>query len=689
MSVEKRTLRGRKPGDRRVRIERPRARYFRHARPGIVVATSSASIPRDRLGRAGLAARRRLFGAPIASAQEIHERLPKWKALAVFSSDVMSSVAYATEASMFTLLAAGTAAFAYLMPISFLIVGLLVLVTFSYRQTIRAYPGGGGSYIVARSNLGTLPGLVAAAALLTDYVLTVAVSVSAGIFNLASAFPALHAISVPLIVAAILLVMGVNLRGIRESGTIFALPTYVFVVSVVLLVVVGVVRTALGQAPQVTDVIPAQVPVETITLLLLMRAFADGCSAMTGTEAISNGTPAFKPPEWKNAQATMVAMAVILGFVFLGISFLAGISGAVPSPTESVLSQVGRATFGQGPAWYILLVSTMGILVLAAQTSFADFPRLASILARDGFMPRGFAYRGERLAFNSGIVALAVLAIAVAVAFGGRVEALIPLYAIGVFTAFTLSQAGMVRHWRAERGPGWRRSALINGVGAVATGIVAVVFAIAKFGLGAWVILLIVPLLVGVMLLVRREYARGTAELAVAPDVVWGPPVHERRVVIPVGDVSWDVIQAVRFARSMSGDVTAIHVTDDVAAGERLRARFERQLPGIGFVIVESPYRNLVEPLIRYLELDAELEDESVTVVLLPERLARHWWDRVLFNQNAHRIRAALAGHPGVLVADVPFRPLDRRPASATPGSGGQIGRSSSSGPSNGSRVSE
>jgi hypothetical protein len=411
----------------------------------------------------------------------------------------------------------------------------------------------------------------------------------------------------------------------------------------------------------VTVVVPLQVPLESISLLLLMRAFADGCSAMTGTEAISNGTPAFKPPEWKNAQVTMVAMAAILGFVFLGISFLAGVSGAVPSQTESVLSQIGRATFGRGPAWYILLTSTMAILVLAAQTSFADFPRLASILARDGFMPRGFAYRGERLAFNAGIVALAALAIAVAVAFGGRVEALIPLYAIGVFTAFTLSQAGMVRHWLADKGPGWRRSALINGAGAIATGIVAVVFAVAKFGLGAWVILVIVPILVVVMLLIRREYARGAAELAVAPDVVWGPPVHRRRAVIPAGDVSRDVIQAVRFARSMTADITAVHVTDDVAAGERLRARFERQVPGVGFVIVESPYRNLVEPLIRYLEASAEQAADLVTVVLLPERMTRHWWERVLFNQNAHRLRDALAGHPDILVADVPFRALDPR----------------------------
>ena len=656
MSDDPNLLRGQKPADRRVRVNRPESRYFRYAGPGVVVARATAIEPRTPIGRAALSARRALFGSPLATAQEIDQRLPKWKALAVFSSDVLSSVAYATEASMFTLLAVGTIAFSYLMPIAILIVALLVLVTFSYRQTIRAYPSGGGSYIVARANLGVLPGLVAAAALLTDYVLTVAVSVSSGVFNLASAFPALQDLTVPLIVAAILLVMVVNLRGIRESGTIFALPTYIFMISVILLVVVGIARTILGVPPHVTDVVPIHVQAESLSLLLLMRAFADGCSAMTGTEAISNGTPAFRPPEWKNAQKTMVAMATILGFVFLGISYLAGVAGAVPSHDESVLSQIGRATFGQGPIWYILLISTMGILVLAAQTSFADFPRLASILSRDGFMPRGFAYRGERLAFNAGIVALAVLAIIVAVAFGGRVEALIPLYAIGVFTAFTLSQAGMVRHWFSEQGPGWRRSAAINGVGAVATAVVAVIFAVAKFALGAWIVLIIVPVLVGIMLLIRREYSFGTSGLTVAPDLVWGAPVHRRRVVIPVADVQWDVIQAVRFGRSMTDDITAVHVTDDVAAGEHIRERFERQLPGIRFVIVESPYRNLVDPLIRYLEVTAEQDPSSVTVVLLPERVSRHWWEKVLFNQNVHRIREALTGRSDILVADVPFR---------------------------------
>ena len=661
MSNDPNLLRGQKPADRRVRGTRPESKYFRYAAPGVVVARPTAIEPRTRLGRMGFAARRRLFGHPLQSEEEITQRLPKWKALPVFSSDVMSSVAYATEASLFTLLGVGTLAFGWLLPISLAIVGVLALVTLSYRQTIRAYPNGGGSYIVARANLGVLPGLIAAAALLTDYVLTVAVSVSSGVQALYSLFPPLLPVAVPLIVLFILLVMAVNLRGIRESGTIFAAPTYIFLGSALLMIGAGVLRTVLGHPPEVTGVIPAQVPAETFGVLLLMRAFADGCSAMTGTEAVANGVPAFKPPEWKNAQTTMLVMSVLLATMFLGTSFLAHVSGALPSASgESVLSQIGRSVYGPGPLWYLLQLSTMGILVLAAQTSFADFPRVASILAKDGFFPRQFSFRGERLAFNAGIVALALVSIGLVVAFRGRVEALIPLYAIGVFTAFTLSQAGMVRHWYKERGPGWRRSAFLNGLGATTTAIVVAIFAIAKFALGAWIILLVVPILVILMLFVQRQYSRGILELAVDPDLVWGAPVHRRRVVIPVFDVRWDVIQAVRFGRSMSDDITAVYVTDDVATGEQVRERFERQLPGIQFVIVESPYRNLVDPLIRYLEVAAERDSSSVTVVLLPERMTHHWWEHILFNQNIHRIRDALTGRPDILVADVPFRAPER-----------------------------
>jgi amino acid transporter len=593
----------------------------------------------------------------LSSHEELEQRLPKWKALPIFSSDVMSSVAYASEASMFTLAAAGAGAFGLLMPISILIISLLILVTFSYRQTIRAYPNGGGSYIVAYANLGVLPGLVAAASLLVDYVLTVAVSVSAGVYNLAAALPILDGFQVPIIVICILAVMTVNLRGLKESGSLFAAPTYIFLASMLLMIGLGVVRTLFGDAPVAPPVTPYPVALEGMTMLLLMRAFADGCSAMTGTEAVANGVPAFKPPEWKNAQATMLVMSALLGSMFLGMSWLVGVTGAIPATGDSMLSQVAAAVFnGRTPLYYTLMFSTMGILILAAQTSFADFPRLASILARDGYFPRQFSYRGERLAFNSGIVALAVVSIALVLVFWGDVNRLIPLYAIGVFTSFTLSQSGMVRHWWSERGPGWRRSMAINGLGAAVTAVVVVIFAVAKFALGAWIVLIIVPVIVVAMVLIGREYAASEEELFVRPESQITAPTRRQRVVVPLSDMRRDAIQAIKFGLTMSDDVVAVHVTDDLERAEALRRRFSRQVPGVELLIVESPYRELVQPLIRYLEMLAARDADTVTIVLVPERVIHHWWERLLYNQNAHRIRDALTGYPGILVADVPFR---------------------------------
>jgi len=651
-------IRGKKPGDRRVRVDRPHTRYFRYTAPGVVSAKLSADERTAPVDRAAARARRVLFGRPLATEEELAERLPKWKALPVFSSDVMSSVAYAGEAILFTLAAAGSGNFGYVMPLSVLIVALLFIVTFSYRQTIRAYPNGGGSYIVAHANLGVLPGLVAAASLLTDYVLTVAVSVSAGVYNLASALTFLQGLEVPLIVLAIVLVTAINLRGLRESGTIFASPTYIFIASMLLMIGLGIVRTLMGDAPQAGPVQPAIITPETFGLLLLARAFADGCSAMTGTEAVANGVPAFKPTEWKNAQQTMLIMSLLLGIMFLGMSYLIGVTGAVPAANESVLSQIGAAVFyGRTPMYYVLIFATMGILVLAAQTSFADFPRLSSILARDGFFPRQFAFRGERLAFNAGIVALAAVSILLVIAFSGNVNALIPLYAIGVFTSFTLSQAGMFRHWLNERGPGWRRSALINGVGAAVTGIVVIIFAIAKFALGAWIIIIVVPLLVVAMLLVRRTYDREALDLLVPRTEVIGPPRRHRRVIIAAPALTRAMIPAVKVARAISNDVSVVHVTDSVEAGEKVRERFEKQVPDVAFVIVESPYRSLVRPFVRYLEVAQEEDPESVFVVLLPEHVPDHWWERILYNQNAHRIRAALVGRKDLDVLDVPYRP--------------------------------
>jgi amino acid transporter len=650
------SLKGRRAADRRVRVERPHSRYFRYAAPGVMKARPEAGAPTRSRDRAVANARRVLFGRPLATDQELEERLPKVKALATFSSDNLSSVAYATEQIMFTLFAVGSTAFWLVMPISILIVTIFVIIVISYRQTIRAYPSGGGSYIVAKENLGTMPALLAGAALLTDYVLTVSVSVAAGILAITSAFPELEGLRVHMGVVAILFVMLINLRGVRESGTLFAAPTYLFLAITLGLIGLGLVRTVLGDTPHVTGVVPAVVPAEAFGLLLLMRAFADGCSAITGVEAVSNGVPAFKPPEWRNARTTLTVMGALVAVMFLGLSYLAGVVEAAPSIHESIVSQIGRAVFGLGPLYYVLQLSTTGILILAANTSFADFPRLSSILARDGFMPSRFAFRGERLAFSAGIVVLALIAIVVLIAFGGEVTALIPLYAIGVFTSVTLSQYGMVKHWLRERESGWRRSAVINGVGAIATAIVTMIFAIAKFALGAWLIIVIIPILVGAMLFIHRQYERRRLEIHVRPEAIIGRSLRPQHVIIPVPEVTRDVVQAVKFGFSMSRDITAVHVTDDVDRGEEIRQRFERQLPGIPFVIVESPYRQLVRPLIRYLEFTAGQNEDDILIVLLPEYVPRHWWEKYLYNENAHRIREALLGRKNILVADVPFR---------------------------------
>jgi amino acid transporter len=659
--AEQRPLQGRKMGDRRVVVDRPHARYFRYLGPGVLEAKLEAQAPRTAFQRHMATLRAILFGRPLSSAAELEERLPKWKALPVFSSDVMSSVAYASGASMLILLGAGKGAFQYLMPLSVVVVALLVIVTFSYRQTIRAYPNGGGSYIVAHANLGVLPGLVAAGSLLTDYILTVAVSVSAGVAALVSAFPELGGIYVQLIAFFIVLVMVVNLRGLRESGTLFAMPTYIFIGSMLILIAVGLGRALLGDLPLVTNPpLPGTIPAEGMGFFLLCKAFANGCSAMTGTEAVANGVPAFKPPEWKNAQATMITMATLLGIMFLGTSLLANAVGAQPTAIttgETILSQIGRTVFGGTNApYYILQFATTGILILAAQTSFADFPRLSSILARDGFFPRQFALRGERLAFNSGIIALGVISILLVVAFGGSTDALIGLYAIGVFTSFTLSQAGMVRHWFAERGPGWRRSASINTVGASVTAVVTVVVAASKFTSGAWIILVIVPILVALMLFIKHEYDKEGRGLEVQPDVVFGPTHRRQRVVVAAQAMSRAVVQAVRVGQTMGEEVQVVHVTIDHAEGEQFRERVERQLPGARVVLVESPYRALVRPFVRYLEVSQAEDPERLTIVLLPEHMPRHWWDRVLYNQNVHRIRSALVGRKDFVVLDTPYR---------------------------------
>src|SRR6476619_1852794 len=519
----RRPLQGRKPGDRRVRIDRPHAPYFRYTGVGQLTAKEAASAPTTRTGKTFASLRGHLFGKPLASEDELGERLSKTKALAIFSSDAISSSAYATEEILRVLILGGVAALAFWIEISIAISILLVAVAISYRQICIAYPTGGGSYTVSRRNIGRTVSLVAASALLIDYVMTVAVSTSSAVEQIVSAFPSLFDERVLIGVAAIGLIAIANLRGLREAGNIFAAPTYLFIGSALLMIVVGGFRIiVLGEGATYGPTIAGQLQdtAQPITILLLLRAFAAGAVALTGTEAIATGVPAFKPPEAKNAARTLAIIAALLATLFIGITFLAVHFAIIPidfPEKQTVIAQVARTVYGDGILFYLFQVFTATLLFLAANTSFNAFPRLLAILAGDGHMPRQFALRGDRVAFSYGIIVLASLAAALIVIFGGSTHALIPLYAVGVFIDFTISQTGMIRHWMRERPPGWRRRLAINAFGATLTGIVAVIVTSVKFFDGAWMVLVLIPLLVAMMTFIGRQYDAQEAELLV-PD---------------------------------------------------------------------------------------------------------------------------------------------------------------------------
>jgi amino acid transporter len=597
--------------------------------------------------------KRWLVGRPMPLAQARHERLDKRVALAVFSSDALSSVAYASEEILLVLILAGAVAAHLSVPIALAITALLVIVTISYQQTIHAYPSGGGSYIVARANLGTLPGLVAAAALLVDYVLTVAVSVAAGVAAITSALPELAGHKV---VVGVVLVAGIalaNIRGVRESGRIFAVPTYFFIGIFGVMLVVGAWRLLTGTLPPAG---PEPVPLsEPLTWFLVLRAFSSGCTAMTGTEAISNGIPAFRPPESRNAAITLGWMAAILATLFVGITVLAAQLAVLPTASETVVSQIARRLFGSGPVYYAIQAATALILVLAANTSFADFPRLASLLARDRFVPRQFATLGERLVFSNGILVLAGFAALLLIVFGGDTHALIPLYAVGVFISFTLSQSGMVRHWLRERTTGWRRRIAINGVGATATGIVTIVIAVTKFTHGAWIVVLVIPLLVAVFLTMARHYDDVAADLSLEGMEPLPPLQHT--VIVLVGDVHRGVVRAVHYARTLAptAAVRGVYVETDPARTRRLEEKWAQWGQGVPLVVLDSPYRSLLRPLLDYVDkLQARGDGQMVTVVL-PEFLPRRWWQHVLHNQTALLVKGALLFRADTVVADVPY----------------------------------
>ncbi len=623
-----------------------------------------------------------LIGRPLQTADAPHQTIGKAIGLAVFAADALSSTAYATQESLGVLAAVGTLALGYLFPVSLAIVVLLAIVTISYEQTIHAYPGGGGAYIVARDNLGELPAQTAGAALLTDYVLTVAVSVSSGIAQVVSAYPLLLPYRVWLAVGAVLFIMMINLRGVKESGAFFAMPAYFFIGMMFLTVGVGLVRYLTGTLGPVVDPPVASVTatLTAITPFLLLHSFANGTSALTGVEAISNGITAFKEPRSRNAGLTLIWMSVILGSLFLGISFLSGRIAAVFSEQETVISELSRTVFGGRDLIYLATIwATTIILVMAANTAFADFPRLGALHAGDGFLPRQLTFRGSRLVYSNGIVALAVIASSLIVIFQASVTRLIPLYAIGVFLSFTLSQAGMAKRWWKighlqpgqeikERGSvlryqaDWRPRMVINGFGSLATATVAIVFATTKFLDGAWIVLALTPILVLIFFSIHHHYRDVAKHLSL--EGFAGTPVRyaRHRVIMPISGMHQGTLQGLHYARLLSDDVTAVIVSIDPVETEKVQKKWQLWGEGTRLVVLDSPYRLLIEPLLRYVQsiIDSRQPNETITIVV-PQFIPTKSWHNALHMRTADLLRNELLSRSGVVVVDVPYRLSDKQ----------------------------
>lgn len=601
-----------------------------------------------------------LLGDPLHNRDAMHQRLSNPVALAVFSSDALSSVAYAPGEIMLMLALAGTAALKLTLPIAVAIGVLLIVVVLSYRQTIREYPGGGGSYIVAKENLGTIPGLVAGASLLVDYILTVAVSISAAVAAITSAQPDLREYTVPIAIGFVVLLAIANLRGVKESGALFAGPTFLFILLMGFMVIVGLVRFATGNGFTVPVPHEPVEAVQSLGLFLVLKAFASGCTAMTGVEAIANGVQAFRVPEDKNASTTLTWMAGILLFLFIGVALLSTLAGVQPAHAETVISQLSREMFGTGWLYYVISASVAAILVLAANTAYADFPRLSSFVAADDFLPHQLRDRGHRLVFSNGIILLTLAAIALLVGFGGVTTKLIPLYAVGVFSSFTLSQAGMVVHHLRLREENWQRSLVINAAGALTTGLVTAVIAIAKFTHGAWIVLVLIPAIVVYFLWVRRQYDWVRKELAIRPDefadLDWQSynRMHNH-VIVLVKDIDRRLIRALRYAKSLEADkLEAVYV--DIVGN---RAEFERRWDKAGFgvrlTVVDSPYREIIAPILDFVRAVPRPTNDHVVTVVLPEYAPENVGDALLHDQTSFILKQQLFGEPGVIMTDVPY----------------------------------
>lgn len=594
-----------------------------------------------------------LIGSPIETIKEKHERLSKTMGLAVFSSDPLSSVAYGTEEILFALVIGGAAFLNYLVPISVVIVILVAIVATSYYQTIHAYSSGGGAYIVAKDNLGNYPGLVAGAALLIDYVLTVTVSVSAGIAAITSAFPVMRTHTVLLCLFAILFITIINLRGVRESGRIFSIPVYLFIGS--LLFLIGASLTKSFSSPHIHHNEFKETTSNILPVFIILRAFASGCATLTGIEAISNGVRAFKSPEAKNAGITLVWMALTLSVLTIGIAYFAHYYAILPNENETVLSQLARTIFSKGIVYYTIQFATALILILAANTSYADFPRLSSIMASDRYLPRQLSNRGDKLVFSNGILILGLLSALLLVLFRGDTHSLIPLYAVGVFTAFTLSQAGMVIHWIKDKGKGWFKSTLINGVGAVVTGIVLVIIAVEKFSHGAWMVLIAIPVLVLLTRKVHQHYFSVAEQLSLESCIPGEKEYGHHSVIIPLSGIQQAVINAIKYAKALSDDVVAVYVCIDPVETEKIKVKWDKHCIGVPLLILESPYRSITEPLIDYIEEVRSRYKEGVITVVLPEFVPSKWWHHLLHNQTALFIKGILLFKKGVVSTSVPF----------------------------------
>jgi amino acid transporter len=599
--------------------------------------------------------KRILVGSPLHSDLASHERIPKWKALAVLSSDALSSVAYATEEVLIPLAAFSAASMAWSLPIALCIGLLIIVITISYRQTIDAYPSGGGAYTVSKENLGTRAGLVAAAALLIDYVLTVAVSVAAGVENISSAFPALLEHKEIIGVVIILMIMTFNLRGVKESASIFAVPTYLFVVSFVIMILAGLYKIVSGDYTPVHPVI-SEVYSE-IPIFLLLRAFSSGCSALTGIEAISNGIPIFKEPAQTNAKTTMLWMSGILGGMFLGITLLAHQFGIMPSDSETTVSLLAKSIFGTHYFYYFVQATTALILVLAANTSYADFPRLASLLAKDGFLPRQLASLGDRLVFSNGIMGLSLVSILLLVFFKGDTHLLIPLYAVGVFLSFTLSQFGMVKHHLKLKQKGWHLSLAFNFVGGLTTLLVLVVIGGTKFIHGAWLVILLIPVIVLFFRRVKRHYVLTAANLAKFHDYDHFAKVEPARhiAIVPISGIHKGVFDALRYAASISTYVKACTVDLNPEASQVLMDEWKNYFPGFELVLIPSPFRSVITPIIDYVDLVEKSIDHDMVTVVIPEFVTGKWYHSFLHNQTAFILYARLRTKKNIIVTSVRY----------------------------------